>query len=136
MFRLHSYSDAHANRIIEAVISHLERAYTDDYGEQLLCQGSPALVMVENDLGGRLRIQNSDFVAIVNNRVSSGSLIVRSSGLLQVTDNRVKSRSIRVSRNWEAVVNRNDAGLNIQCEGNGKLDSFLNHADGNDNCDE
>jgi len=96
--------------------------------------GSAAIVLIENDIGGRVEIQNSAFVGVANNSLYRGTLVVRFDGLVSVRDNRVRSGSIRVNSNEDANVNRNSAELNIICRNNGKLDSFFNNADANENC--
>lgn len=93
-----------------------------------------AVVMVENDVDGRIRVVNTGFVGVVGNRVANGNINVRESGQVQVLDNDTKIGSILVNQNSEADVNRNDANFNIRCRGNGRLDSFANSAGGLDNC--
>ena len=100
----------------------------------VIVENSPSLSMVEIDVGGRIRVQNTDFVAIVNTRVTGGSLKVTESGLVAVKDNDVKAGSININTNVGAVVSRNDSERNINCLNNGELDSRFNHAKGDDNC--
>jgi hypothetical protein len=96
---------------------------------------SPAIVMIENDVGGRLRIRNSGLVGIVNTRVTKGSVVVLESDLVAVKDNDVRDGGMRINRNISAVVNRNDAQLSIRCINNADLDASFNHSDqGSDNC--
>ena len=95
---------------------------------------SPALMMVENDVGDGVLVTNSAFVGIVNTRISNLSLIVLASGQVAIKDNDVKDGSIRVNGNVSANVNRNDAERDIVCLNNGDLDAFLNHASGEDEC--
>ena len=95
---------------------------------------SPAIVMIENDVGFGIRVENSAFVGVVNNRLSGGSLDVRSSGQVEIVDNDVKKGSLRAIGNSNAQITRNDVGLNLVCANNTKQDAFFNHADGSDNC--
>ena len=96
---------------------------------------SPSLVMIENDVGGRLRVSNSGSVGIVNTRVTNGNFIVRTSDLVAIKDNDVKDGAMRINRNIRATVTRNDAELNIDCLNNTDLDATFNHADeGQNNC--
>ena len=96
---------------------------------------SPSFMMIESNVGSRLRVRNSGLVGIVNTRVTNGNLVVRTSDLVAVKDNDVKDGSIRINGNIEATVNRNDAQLNIECINNTDLDSAFNHADlGEVNC--
>lgn len=98
---------------------------------------SPAILMVENDVGDGILVRDSGTVAVVNNRVTNLSLVVNTSDLVAVKDNRVKAGSIRVNLNVEAVVTRNDAQRDIVCRENTTLDAFLNHADdGEDTCED
>ena len=94
------------------------------------------VVMVENDVGGRVRVRNSGIVGIVNTRITNNSLIVRASDVVVVKDNNVKEGSIRIIGNINATVTRNDAERNIVCRDNGELTSLFNDADdGENNCD-
>ena len=96
---------------------------------------SPSLVMIENDVGGRLRVSNSGSVGIVNTRVTNGNFIVRTSDLVAIKDNDVRDGAMRINRNIRATVTRNDADLNINCFNNTDLDATFNHADkGDNNC--
>ncbi len=96
---------------------------------------SPSLVMIENDVGGRLRVSNSGSVGIVNTRVTNGNFIVRTSDLVAIKDNDVRDGAMRINRNIRATVTRNDAELNIDCFNNTDLDATFNHADkGDNNC--
>ncbi len=95
---------------------------------------SAAIILMENDISGRIRVESSAFVSVINNRVFNGNINVNNNAEVQVIDNDTLSGSILVYGNDKADVNRNDAGLNIKCSNNRRLDSFLNHADGDDDC--
>ncbi len=98
---------------------------------------SPSFVMIENDVGGRLRVRNSGLVGIVDTRVTNGNFVVLTSDLVAVKDNNVRDGSMRINRNINATVTRNDAQLNMVCINNTVLDASFNHADrGEENCND
>jgi hypothetical protein len=97
-------------------------------------RNSAAIIMVENDVGHGIEVTDSAFVGIVNNRIISGDLEVIENVQVQVLDNRLLDGDIRVVGNDDADVNRNEASGDIFCDDNRQLDSFLNHADGKEEC--
>jgi hypothetical protein len=92
------------------------------------------VVMIDNRVSGRVRVQNSQTVLLSRNTVYNSNLVIKTNTSAALLANVVVGGSIRVIDNTQAEVRENVASKNILCANNGKLDSFFNNAGGEEEC--
>ena len=89
--------------------------------------GAGVVVLSGNDVGGKVLIEDSAVVSVLNNDLwGNGFLIVRRSDLVAVIGNNVERRFIRITGNIEAVVKKNSAAQGLICRDNTVLNAAFN----------
>jgi hypothetical protein len=87
---------------------------------------SEDLIMIRNDVGGRIRVIGGRNATLVGNEARN--IVVSRNVRATLALNRAR-RTIRVNGNvLKAIVKRNAAVVAIICRNNGRLDSFENEA--------
>ena len=99
------------------------------------------LLLLNNKVGGTIRVEgikSQDTANVVANTVFQGRIIVKDYEQANVIENETLNPdegNIRVSDNISALVQKNIAARNLRCPGNTTVDSFLNAAGMNVNCE-
>lgn len=92
------------------------------------------IVISESEIGGDVEVRGSAGIAITESRLSA-NLIVDDNDAVAIIDNVVHRGSILVTGNIAADVLQNRAGDAIVCENNGRVDARFNHANGEEKCE-
>jgi hypothetical protein len=93
---------------------------------------SEDLVMIDNDVRGRIRVIGGRNATLVGNEAAN--IVVSQNETATLALNRAR-RTIRVNGNVrKATVKRNFAIIAIICRNNGRLDSFENESTGDVEC--
>ena len=99
------------------------------------------LVMLNNEVRGRILVTRSDgnegagVANFIANTVIDGNFAVSDYAVANVIDNETRTGSIRVSRNGEALVQKNIAAHSLLCRDNDELSSYVNFARETLNCE-
>ncbi len=93
---------------------------------------SDYIVLINNKVGGNIRVdgnEGSDNVAnVIANTVFGGKLVVRDYAIANVIENETLTDHIRVINNGNTLVQKNIAAQDLICRRNDDLDSFINFA--------
>jgi hypothetical protein len=98
-------------------------------------RNSNYVLMLNNKVGGLVRIRGGGVANAIANTVFGGDLVARDSDTANVIENETLSGNIRVIGNTEALVQKNIAKLDLICRENTDLTAFVNFAGETLNCE-
>jgi hypothetical protein len=108
--------------------------YKVTVNKSITAQPNTAIVIQDSFIGRNINVDNAVSVAIMDSVVSEGAITVTESDTVAIINNQVYRGNLVVTGNRVVDVKRNRAE-NIICDDNNRIDSGLNHAsDGKDAC--
>jgi hypothetical protein len=93
------------------------------------------VLLLNNKVGGSIRIRDGGVANAIANTVFGGDLVVRDNHTANIIENETLTGNIRVIGNTDALVQKNIATRNLICAENTTLDAFVNFAGKKLDCD-
>ena len=98
---------------------------------------SDHVLLLNNKVGGNIRVRDGGVANVIANTVFGGNLVVKNNDSANVIENETLTGNIRVTFNTTALVQKNIAAHNLICkETTSDLRAFLNFAGDTLNCSE
>jgi DUF4097 and DUF4098 domain-containing protein YvlB len=92
-------------------------------------------LLLNNKVGGILRVRDGGVANVIANTVFGGNLVVKNNDSANVIENETLTGNIRVNFNTSALVQKNISVHDLICKENTSLDSFFNFAGNKLDCD-
>jgi DUF4097 and DUF4098 domain-containing protein YvlB len=96
---------------------------------------SDHVLLMNNKIGGSVRVRDGGVATVIANTVFGGNLVVKDNDSAHVIENETLAGNIRVNFNTSALVQKNISVHDLICRENTSLDSFINFAGNKLDCD-